>query len=328
MDVHSFARRLTLAACALAGLVALVAPSAGSASPQAGAAGTIPNCNPASNIEAILDDSGSMVVNDSIRARAQIIEILAKLPDNAQKQMAGVEFGTNANALFPLVTIGSGLATIQAGLNLIQADNGSTNYNAAFNLARTQNPNANARIFLSDGEHNFGAYTNGHLTPNVKTYVVGLGTFDPTILNKIVADTGGQLFSVATASDVLKVAMVLNSRLNCLTDPVTFTDQFRSPNTLSATAVESKKKKKSKGFTHAFRPDGSTASLVISHGTAGSVIQGLGFKQGKRRIRASASLGANYAIYNLRGLKKGQVRFQVVAKKLVGPTTATTQIQP
>lgn len=324
MQSHFLAKRLTLAACALAGLAALVAPSAGSASSNAGAAAVIPNCNPATNIEAILDDSGSMIANDPIRARAQIIEILAKLPDNAAKQMAGLEFGTSANALFPLVTIGSGLATIQGGLNLIQADNGGTNYNAAFTLARTQNPNANARIFLSDGENTFNPYTNGHLNPKIKTYVVGLGSFDPTILNKIVADTGGQLFSVATASDVLKVAMVLNSRLNCLTDPVTFTDLFRSPNRLSATAVAAK----GGGHKHAFRPDGSTASIVISHGTAGSVIRGVGFLQGKRRIRASVSRGSNYQLINLRGLKKGKVRFQVQAKKLAGPTTATTQIQP
>src|SRR5262249_40745160 len=196
MQSHSGAKRLAVAACAVLGIAALVAPSAGSASPSAGTAGTIPNCNPATNVEAILDDSGSMDVNDSIRARAQIIEILAKLPDNAQKQMAGVEFGTSANALFPLVTIGSGLNTILSGLNQIQADNGSTNYNAAFALAKSQNPNANARIFLSDGEHNFGAYANGHLDPKIKTYVVGLGSFNPTILNQIVSDTGGALFSV------------------------------------------------------------------------------------------------------------------------------------
>jgi hypothetical protein len=325
MQSHFLAKRLALGACALTGLAALLAPSAGSASSHAGAAAVIPNCNSATNIEAILDDSTSMLGNDPIRARAQIIEILAKLPDNAAKQMAGLEFGSTANALFPLVTVGTGLGTIQAGLNLIQADNGGTNYNAAFNLARTQNPNANARIFLSDGENTFTPYTNGHLTPNIKTYVVGLGSFDPTLLNKIVADTGGQLFSVATASDVLKVAMVLNSRLNCLTDPVTFTDLFRQVNHLSAMAVAAKK---ASGRKHAFRPDGSTASIVISHGTAGSVIRGLGFLQGKRRIRASVSRGANYQLYNLSGLKKGKVRFQVVAKKLAGPTTATTQIQP
>src|SRR5262249_2913361 len=60
MESHSVARRLAVAACALAGTAALVVPSAGSAAPKAGTAGTITNCNPATNIEAILDDSGSM----------------------------------------------------------------------------------------------------------------------------------------------------------------------------------------------------------------------------------------------------------------------------
>ena len=133
------------------------------------------------------------------RGRAQIIEILAELRRTRGKQMAGVEFGSTANALFPLVTIGTSLSDDpDRSSTTIQADNGSTNYNAAFALAKTQNPNANARIFLSDGEHNVGTYTNGHLTPTSRPTWSRLGNFDPTILNKIVADTGGELFRSPT----------------------------------------------------------------------------------------------------------------------------------
>ena len=40
----------------------------------------------------------------------------------------------------------------------IQADNGGTDYNAAFNTGRAANPGAQARIFLTDGGHNLGDY--------------------------------------------------------------------------------------------------------------------------------------------------------------------------
>lgn len=308
--------------------VLVVAAAAPGAAPAAQSSAVVPNCVPATNIEDIIDDSGSMSSNDSIRARAQIIEILAKLPENAAKQMAGLEFGTSATALFPLATIGSSLVAIQNGLSLIQADNGGTNYNAGFTLAKSQNPTADARIFLSDGE-NGGTYSNGHLDPKIKTYVVALGSFDPTILNKIVADTGGELFAVADQTEVMKVAMRLNARINCLTEPITRTFQFNQPTGAAASSVAvAAKKKGPKGRKVAFRAEGTTASVLVSHGTTGSVIRPLAFRQGKRRLRGSVSVGSNYQLVNLSGLKKGKVNFLVQAKKLAGPTTATVQINP
>ena len=56
----------------------------------------------------------------------------------------------------------------------IDADNGGTNYNEAFTGVAKDNPGADARIFLTDGEHNEGRYVNGH-RDGPPTYVIGLG---------------------------------------------------------------------------------------------------------------------------------------------------------
>ena len=60
---------------------------------------------------------------------------------------------------------------------MIQADNGGTDYNVAFDTARAANPGAAARIFLTDGGHNAGTYNNTHLNPapqaQTPTYVIG-----------------------------------------------------------------------------------------------------------------------------------------------------------
>ena len=61
--------------------------------------------------------------------------------------------------------------------SLVLADNGGTDYNLAFNTARAANPGASARIFLTDGGHNAGIYTDAHLNPapaaQTPTYVIG-----------------------------------------------------------------------------------------------------------------------------------------------------------
>ena len=105
-------------------------------------------------------------------------------------------------------------------------------------------------------------------------------------------------------------------------------DQFKGARHVVVTAVAAKKKKK-QGAEARLRPEGNTASVVVSHGTAGSVIQlARASSRARARKRRPSRVGANYQSINLRGLKKGKVRFQVVAKKLAGPTTATAQINP
>lgn len=315
----------------LAGLLAITMASTGSAAPKGEAAEKLPNCVEASNLEAIVDDSGSMSGNDSLNGRRQLIEILTDL--NRDMIFGGVEFGNGANALFPPTLAANGHLTpaIAAGLGLIQADNGATNYNAGFALASQQNSIANARLFLSDGEHNIGDYQNGHRTPLVKTYVVGFGSIDPTILNVIAVETGGPILVVNSSTDILASALKVSNLLNCEAPPIERTLQFNAPGSspfVAESAAKKKKKKKGQSKKVAFRPDGKTAQVVVSHGTTGSVLKAVRFKRGKKKVKRSATRGENYVTVSLRGLKKGKVRFNVQAKKLAGPTTAVVQITP
>lgn len=313
------------AVAGIGSLVALLAALAAGGSSSAGAA-TLPNCTVANNLEAIIDDSGSMAITDPDRFRADMVDILASF--NPDKTMGGVQFGTDASALFAPAPVGPNLGTIHSSLNAIQADDGGTDYEAGFNLANSQNPTANARIFLSDGAPNFDPDPNVWKVPPIKTYVVGFGTVDPTVLSAIATDTGGPPpFNVTNTSELRTVAMILNARINCEPDPTLITKTLSKPGQV-------------KGLS--FQSDGSTSQIVISWPT-GAKIQALGFTQGggghtsalaqsakKKggRIKAKQTRGASYVAVNLSHVHKGRVRFKLRAKQVSGPTAVTTAIIP
>jgi hypothetical protein len=314
--------RTAVAVAASAGLLAALLMGGGAAS--AGAA-PLPNCTPATNLEAIIDDSGSMSLTDPDRFRADLVNILATF--NTDKSMGAVQFGSDASALFAPAPIGPNLGTIRGALGLIQADDGGTDYEAGFNLANSQNPSANARIFLSDGAPNFDPDPNVWRVPPTKTYVVGFGTVDPAVLNQIAVDTGGPApFNITNSSDLRTVAMILNARINCQTDPIVISKAFKRVGQV-------------KGL--GFRPDGNTAEVVISWPT-GAKFKVLAFSQGKgggkssaasiakkrRSVKVRTSRGASFVAASLSRLRKGKVRFKVRAKRLAGTTPVTAAIIP
>jgi von Willebrand factor type A domain-containing protein len=311
------------AAVAVAGSAGLLlALAAGGGASSAGAA-PLPNCTPATNLEAIIDDSGSMAATDPDRFRADLVDILATF--NPDKSMGAVQFGTDASVLFAPAPIGPNLATIRGALGLIQADDGGTDYEAGFNLANAQNPNANARIFLSDGAPNFDPDPNVWRAPPTKTYVVGFGTVDPAVLNQIAVDTGGPApLNVTNSSELRTVAMIMNARINCEPDPVVISKAF-------------KRQGQVKGL--GFKADGNTSEVVISWPT-GAKFKVFGFAQGKGGGKSSAasiakkrrgpkvrtSRGASFVAVSLSRLRKGKVRFKVRAKRLAGRTNVTAAI--
>jgi hypothetical protein len=303
---------------ALAGL--LIALAVGGSS-SAGAA-SLPNCTVANNLEAIIDDSGSMSITDPQRFRADMVDILATF--NQDKTMGGVQFGTDASVLFAPGPVGPNLGAIHASLAAIQADDAGTDYEAGFNLANSQNFQANARIFLSDGAPNFDPDPNVWKIPPTKAYVVGFGTVDPAVLNQIAADTGGPPpFNVTNTSQLRTVAMIINARINCEPDPT-----LRTKN-LKAGQV--------KGL--AFRPDGGSSQLVVSW-PGHAKIQALGFTQGKgghasslaasakSHLRVKQTRGRSYVAVNLTNLSNSRVRFKLRAKKAKGGVAVTTAIIP
>ena len=112
----------------------------------------------------------------------------------------------------------------------IQADDGSTNYNAAFDKARLDNPNATARIFLTDGGHNAGDYLNGH-QGGPRTDVIGFGSSttgeDGLRLQAIANETGGNYYPQIDSSSLQSVMNEIDSDLQLLVAPTVFKDRSR-----------------------------------------------------------------------------------------------------
>src|SRR4051794_36856497 len=96
--------KAALGAASLVGVLAVL--SLGSTAAPAGGA-TLPNCTAADNLEAIINDSGSMAGTDADRFRVDMVNILAAL--NPAKTMGGVEFGSDAAPLFFAKPIGPNL---------------------------------------------------------------------------------------------------------------------------------------------------------------------------------------------------------------------------
>jgi hypothetical protein len=319
-----------LTGSALAGLVALVAvvPSA--------SAGTLPNCTPATSIESIIDDSASMLGTDNTRQRVALLEILAGNPLNINKQMGGVEFGSEAGPVFPVQPIGTLAAQTQiTGALANVAGNGSgvsgvagtdiggaTNYNAGFTAGNAQNGGANARIFLSDGFPNVGGVPNVHHTPPTKTYVVGFdaaATAAAQQLAEIASSTGGQVLNPATgALGLQQTAGELLALLNCKTPPVS-----------KVLTIAPKKTK-----TQTFKAEGTTADVLVSWTTPGAVIaaqpvtkSAVVATSAKKKVKAKVQKGTTFSALHFTGLKKGKkVKFGVKGKTLVLPTQAVVQV--
>jgi hypothetical protein len=100
----------------------------------------------------------------------------------------------------------------------VQADNGGTDYNLGFAAAASAAPKADARIFLTDGEHNVGKYRNGH-RDGPPTYVIGLSIgrrgASADRLRRIAGETKGKYFPNVTSEKLQPVFNAIDSKLNC-----------------------------------------------------------------------------------------------------------------
>jgi hypothetical protein len=197
--------------------------------PPAGASAQVPGCTPAGNVEAIIDDSGSMSGNDFNELRRTGMELFIKAPANANRTLGAVAFGSDASTVFSPGPIGANSGAMIAALNsAIDADDGATDYNAAFAKATADNPNAQARIFLTDGEHtDFPEYANGH-RGGPRTYVVGLGIGAPgqgvaaaDLLQQVATETGGRYFPEVDAASLQPTFNTITSIVGCQPLPKT-----------------------------------------------------------------------------------------------------------
>lgn len=294
-----------LATASLVGL--LMALTAGGSASVAGAQ-KLPNCTVAQNIQGIIDDSGSMSGNDPDNYRADLLEAIAFF--NQGKTMGATLFGSDASALFGPFPIGPNFGTIQSTLATVDSNAGGTDYDAAFSVANAQNPNANARIFLSDGQPNFDPDPNLWRNPGIKSYVVGFGTADFAILNQIASETGGPApFSIENASQLRTVSQIINAAINCDPAPILRERRFSSQGQTRAVG---------------FKPSGKSAQVLISWPTIGNVFKAL-FP--KKSAKVQSVRGESFVALNLRKLEKGKkFKFKIRAKKLIDPETVTAAI--
>jgi hypothetical protein len=321
---------------ALIGALAL-APGA-PAEPTALAAAT---CTPVSNIQAIIDDSGSMAGTDDGKLRVAALRLLIDTPGNEQITLGAVEFGgsfdpadpTIAATLFPPQPIGANADAMKAALvAAINADNGTTDYNAAFARALADNPNAKARIFLTDGGHNGDDYANGH-QGGPPTYVIGFSSAtagtDGLRLQQIASDTGGRYFAATDASNLQAVMNEVGTTLTCQSPPKTFNDVLAAGQA-KPHAVKLASRARSAQLTLSWSsPLDSFTVTKVRIVRRGKVVAVAAAR--KRKLRLTTRRGDTFLVVKVGRLTKGSLRFKVHATRVgsgapsVSLTTQVTQ---
>jgi hypothetical protein len=191
-------------------------------------------CRAVSKLGVIVDDSGSMEGFDPKRLRVAALELLLDKDRNAGERLGAVEFGDVAEQLFPPVLLGS--ETFERDRRMlgrliderVQADAGSTNYNAAFAGAQTIDPDAEAVVFITDGGHNVGRFRALHRN-GPTTFVIGVGIGsegrEGRRLQHIADDTDGAYFPDVDASELQPILNRIDAGLNCDTDIATASDR-------------------------------------------------------------------------------------------------------
>lgn len=334
---------------AIATVVALVASlsaTLGAVAPTIASAST---CTPATNIEAIVDDSGSMAITDPNRLRVQGLDLLIDTLPPAT-QLGAVEFGSGfefniegianippADTVFSPESVGANATAMKVALkSVVKADNGATDYNGAFARSDADNPTAQARIFLTDGGHDVGEYTNGHLTHNVPTYVIGFSSgiaqgADQERLKKIAADTGGKYFPLTDASQLQSVMNTIGAALSCQTPPQSFSDKLaKGQSKVHQITIGATTKAIQIALTWASPLDHFKLSglKLINNGKSVAVAARLAHP---RKLKVKQSGSTTFTLIKVSGLSKGRLSFSVKATKVgsgeskVSLTTQVTQ---
>ena len=322
-------------------VVGLIAAPGASAAPQASASG----CSSAKNIEAIIDDSGSMSVTDPNRLRVQAMSLL--IDDlSPSTQLGAIEFGSGidvpgiltipaANTVFPPGAVEANATAMRSALDTaIQADNGATDYNSAFAKSDADNPGADARVFLTDGGHDIGTYNEAHLVHKVPTYVIGFGTGiapgpDQARLKKIASDTGGTYFPVQDASQLQAAMNSIGAALTCQTPPRQFTDTLgKGQSKLHSVTIGAATKKLQITLTWASPLDRFKLSGLRLIGKNGFVAVA-SRKRPPGKLKVTKTTSTTFTIVRVSKLRKGTLHFKVKAAKIASGTpkaTLTTQV--
>jgi len=330
--------KLLLASGALGLLaIALLAAPAGAQSLAAASAST---CTPATNIEAIVDDSGSMEITDGGRLRVQAMSLLI---DTLSKStlLGAVEFGSalgeqpGADTVFPPQPVGPNATAMRAALDQkIHADNGATDYNAGFAQSDADNPTANARIFLTDGGHIVGTYNEAHLVHNVPTYVIGFGGVasgdDQARLQKIAGDTGGKYFPLEDSAQLQSVMNSIGAALTCQTPPRQFTDQLgKGQSKTHSIAIGAATKSIQITLTWASPLDKFKVTGLRLIGKKGRLLAVAARPHKPAKLKVTRTTRATFSVLKVSRLRKGRLSFAVKATAIGSgqpKVTLTTQV--
>ena len=322
-------------------LLALAAASA-SAAPAVGSAA----CTPKTDIEAIVDDSGSMAITDSNRLRVQAMNLLIQtLPPSTT--LGAVEFGSGiegvpgvsegtpaAYTLFPPEPIQPNSAAMEASLKAnINADDGATDYNGAFAKADADNPGSQARVFLTDGGHDEGTYNEAHLAHNVPTYVIGTGLYsteDKARLKKIAGDTGGKVYEIEDASELQAVVNDIGAELTCKTAPRKFTDELAQGESKTHTVTIGPKTKVLRVTLTWAQPGDNfklTGLRIKSHGRIVAAARPQKVTKPKKLKVTVAAKSSTFTVLKVAHLRPGTLQFAVKGAKVSnGAVKVTTQV--
>jgi hypothetical protein len=295
-------------------------------------------CTRATNVEAIVDDSGSMAVTDPNRLRVQGLDLLINSLSPGTL-MGAVEFGSSfdpsqpsADTVFPPGAVGPNAAAMRSALEQkIHADNGGTDYNAAFAQSDADNPNATARIFLTDGGHNVGSYNNGHLAHRVPTYVIGFSPglaspSDRARLKQIASDTGGRYYALKDSSRLQSVINSIGAALTCQKPPTNFVDQLKKGQSKSHhVKVKRGTKRVQIALTWASPLDKFTVVGIklVRHGKT------LASAARVKRLKVTITRSSTFILVKVTRLRSGELKFKVKATKVGSPeprVTLTTQV--
>ncbi len=293
-------------------------------------------CVPKTNLEGIVDDSGSMSFNDPNDLRIRAMELFIDTQGNEKRTLGAVEFGTDAAPLFGPGLIGQNGTAFKSALNVaLLEDGGGTDYNDAFAAAGSHNPGANGRIFLTDGEHTDSTpFADGH-RGGPPVYVLGLGAGTPggpsdEILQRIATETGG-LYRRADDPAALQSAMFeLNSAIACQAPPRRFEDGFTRVGQTETHVVRIPGAVKTAVFALTWA-NSSDKFAIRSFNVvrSGKVVARGSQRRRIRKLKVSRRSGATFTTVRVSKLTRGKLRFKVRATRLSAPgveTTLTTQV--
>jgi Mg-chelatase subunit ChlD len=317
-------------------------------------------CTPAQNVATIIDDSGSMSENDPLDIRAAAMQLLLTEPTGQGRTIGAVEFGDEAGPLFLPAKVGSDQASMLASLGELQDDGyddtgSDTNYNAAFAASAAEQPGADARIFLTDGEHNVGPYENGHVG-GPRTYVIGLnigpagqGSEAADLLGRIASETGGVYYPLRQQPDddalvqsqrLQPVFNAINAELECQIAPSQATRSLTQPGVQSKPVKGSFYGNVGEQIVVSWTTPGTAVAIsgVTVLNPGGGVVANLNGKRAhgsarhKHSVRAleATTVSANtfQSMTVTRPPHGSMIKVRVTAESLSAPTSVTVQLSP